>query len=32
MRLMRAYASIEKPRMKRALVELAEQIAGTVQV
>lgn len=28
MRLVRAYAAIEKPRMKRALVELAEQIAG----
>jgi hypothetical protein len=28
MRLMRAYASIQKPRMKRALVALAEQIGG----
>jgi transcriptional regulator with XRE-family HTH domain len=28
MRLVRAYASIQKPRMKRALVELAEQIGG----
>ena len=27
LRLLRAYASIRKPRMKRALVELAEQIA-----
>lgn len=30
MRLMRAYASIQKPRMKRALVALAERIAGMV--
>jgi transcriptional regulator with XRE-family HTH domain len=30
MRLVRAYAAIRKPRMKRALVELAEQIAGRV--
>ena len=28
LRLLRAYASIRKPRMKRALMELAEQIAG----
>ena len=28
MRLMRAYAAIRKPHMKRALVELAEQIAA----
>jgi transcriptional regulator with XRE-family HTH domain len=28
MRLLRAYAAIEKPRMKRALVALAERIAG----
>lgn len=30
LRLLRAYAAIEKPRMKRALVELAERIAGVV--
>jgi hypothetical protein len=30
LRLMRAYAAIEKPRMKRALVVLAERIAGMV--
>lgn len=28
LRLLRAYASIRKPRMKRALVALAEQIGG----
>ncbi|MEA2879880.1 MAG: hypothetical protein QOF14_5076 [Hyphomicrobiales bacterium] len=31
MRLVRAYASIQKPRMKRALVALAERIAGMVE-
>jgi transcriptional regulator with XRE-family HTH domain len=30
LRLLRAYAAIRKPRMKRALVELAEQIGGRV--
>ena len=30
MRLMRAYAALPTPRMKRALVVLAERMAGTV--